>query len=47
MQVGREQRGLITAGPGADLNDAGTIVERIVRDEERFGLLLELGDRAR
>ncbi len=47
MQVGREQRGLIATGAGADFNDRRTVIQRVVRDEERFGLLLELDDRAR
>jgi hypothetical protein len=47
VQVGREQRGLVTTSPGTDFNDAGTLVERIVRDEQRFRLLLELVDRRR
>ena len=33
MEVGREQRGLVSARAGADLDDAAAVVERVVREK--------------
>jgi hypothetical protein len=41
VQIGREQRRLVAAGAGADLDDGVALVERILRDECRLQLGLE------
>jgi hypothetical protein len=43
MEIGGEERGLVAAGAGADLDDGVAIVERIAGDEERKQLAFELG----
>jgi hypothetical protein len=45
MEVGGEQRRLVAAGAGADLDDRIAVVERVARDEVREQANLELGDR--
>jgi hypothetical protein len=43
-QVGREQRRLVAPGPGAHLDDARPVVERVPRDEQRLERALGAGD---
>ena len=44
IEVGGEQRGLVAAGAGADLDDRVAVVERIVREERGLQPRLEIGD---
>jgi hypothetical protein len=44
VQVGGEERGLVAARAGADLDDGVAVVERVARDEERREPPLEVGN---
>ena len=44
VEVGREQRGLVSAGAGADLDDGVAVVERIPREQQLVQLLGQRGD---
>ena len=44
VEIGGEERGLVAAGAGADLDDRVAVVERIAREERGLEPRLELGD---
>ena len=44
IEVGGEQRRLVAAGAGADLDDRVAVVERVVREERGLEPRLEVGD---
>src|SRR6185369_6159506 len=44
VEIGREERGLVPTGAGADLDDRVAVVERVVREERGLQPRLEIGD---